>query len=42
LRWGAVDDFLRVADRDVLAGDRADDRRGEPLAQLPLGVGVLA
>jgi hypothetical protein len=27
---------------DVLAGDRADDRLGEPLAQPPLGVGVLA
>ena len=39
---GGVDDLLRVAGRDVLAGDRVDDRGGEPLAQPPLGVGVLA
>jgi hypothetical protein len=37
-----VDHFLRVADRDVLAGDRVDDRGGVPLAQASLGVGVLA
>jgi hypothetical protein len=37
-----VDDLLHVAGLDVLAGDRADDRLGEPLAQPPLGVGVLA
>ena len=39
---GGVDDLLRVAGLDVLAGDRVDDRGGEPLAQPPLGVGVLA
>jgi hypothetical protein len=37
-----VDDLLRVANRDVLAGDRADDRGGEPLAQAALVVPVLA
>jgi len=30
-----------VLGRDVLAGDRVDDRDGEPLAQAALGVGVL-
>jgi hypothetical protein len=39
---GGVDDLLRVVGVDVLAGDRVDDRGGEPLAQSPLGVGVLA
>ena len=37
-----VDDLLRVLGLDVLAGDRGDDRGGEPLAQPPLGVSVLA
>jgi hypothetical protein len=41
-RGRGVDDRLRVPGRDVLAGDRADDRGGEPLAQPPLGIGVLA
>ena len=35
-----VDDLLHVTGGDVLAGDRRDDRGGEPLAQPPLGVGV--
>jgi hypothetical protein len=39
---GGVDDLLRVVNRDVLAGDRADDRGGVPLAQTALGIGVLA
>ena len=37
-----VDDLLHVPGLDVLARHRADDRGGEPLAQPPLGVGVLA
>jgi hypothetical protein len=37
-----VDDLLHVAGLDVLAGDSADDRRHEPLAQSALGVGVRA
>ena len=37
-----ADDPLHVAYGDVLAADRCDDRGGEPLAQLPLGLGVLA
>jgi MFS family permease len=37
-----VDDLLGVGGLDVLARDRVDDRGGEPLAQPPLGVGVLA
>jgi hypothetical protein len=41
-RRRGVDDLLGVRGLAVLAGDRADDRRGEPLAQPPLGVGVLA
>ena len=36
-----VDRLLHVGDLDVLAGDRGDDRGDEPLAQPPLGVGVL-
>ena len=32
---------LHVGGLDVLAGDRGDDRGHEPLAQPPLGVGVL-
>ena len=36
-----VDRLLHVGDLDVLAGDRGDDRGHEPLAQPPLGVGVL-
>jgi hypothetical protein len=36
-----VDDLLGVLGLDVLAGDRADDRSGEPHAQPPLGVSVL-
>jgi hypothetical protein len=38
----AVDDSLHVGDPDVLAGHARDDRGHEPLAQPPLGVGVLA
>ena len=41
-RGRGVDDLLHVPGRDVLAGDRADDRGGEPLAQPALGVRVLA
>ena len=37
-----VDDLLGVPDLDVLAGDRADDRCGEPVAQPPLSVGMFA
>jgi hypothetical protein len=37
-----VDDALHVGQADVLAGNPADDRGGEPLAQPALGVGVLA
>ena len=36
-----VDRLLHVGDLDVLAGDGGDDRGHEPLAQPPLGVGVL-
>ena len=36
-----VDRLLHVGDLDVLAGDGADDRADEPLAQPPLGVSVL-
>lgn len=39
---GGVDDLLRVAGLDVLAGDRGDDRGGEPLAEPTLGVGAPA
>ena len=35
-----VDDLLHVTGGDVLAGDRRDDRGGEPLAQPPLGISV--
>ena len=41
-RGRGVDDLPHVPGRDVLADDRADDRDGEPLAQPPLGVRVLA
>jgi hypothetical protein len=41
-RRRGIDDLLRVRGRDVLAGDCVDDRGGEPLAQPPLGMGVLA
>jgi hypothetical protein len=30
-RWGGVDDLLPMAGPDVLAADRAHDRRGEPV-----------
>jgi hypothetical protein len=39
---GGVHRLLHVRDLDVLAGDGRDDRGDEPLAQPPLGVGVLA
>jgi len=39
---GGVDDPLHVADLDVLAGDRGDDRSGVHRAQPALGVRVLA
>ena len=41
-RGRGVDHLLHVGDPDVLAGHRGDDRGGEPGAQPPLGVGVLA
>jgi transposase len=41
-RRGGVDDRLQVGDLDVLAGDRADNRDREPLAQPALGVRVLS
>jgi hypothetical protein len=41
-RRRGVDDLLHVPGLDVLAGDRGDDRGGEPLAQPPLGIGVPA
>jgi hypothetical protein len=41
-RGCGVDDLLHVAGLDFLAGDRVDDRGGEPLAQAALGVRVLA
>ena len=41
-RGCGVDDRLRVGDGDVLAGDRADNRDGEPRAQSALGVRVPA
>ena len=39
---GGVDDALHVGEADVLAADRREDWGDEPLAQPPLGVGVLA
>jgi hypothetical protein len=41
-RRGGVDDLLHAPDRDVLAADLRDDRDGEPLAQPPLDMRVLA
>ena len=41
-RGSGIDDGLGVPDLDVLAGDQADNRDSEPIAQPPLGIGVLA
>ena len=41
-RRRGVDDLLGVLGLDVLAGDRGDDRGGEPLAQPALGICVPA
>jgi hypothetical protein len=41
-RRRGIDDLLHVTGPDVLAGNRGDDRGGEPLAQPPQGVSMLA